>query len=293
MVTTEQATADLFTLATHLPFRIAPERGAALVAEVFGPSGLEIRPSRVEAFFSSIVEDRAIYLSFAGLASLWSLSYAAFHTIDVATRLAADPNVTADSVDLGELWAVMRLRDHVDYARRLFRADEDWPTGLAQPDAQAVLETDEGRVNNLFFGALSWIMLHEIGHVHRDHSRLLGRDMKLTQEWEADHFATCWILDEAEGLEREFRALAIIVAMAWELLFEEARHGGDDHPPSILRFQDAASWFELGEDSYALESGVYLLKAIFDPATIMPAGLSARQAFDWMEARLIELFPRP
>lgn len=293
MITTEAATAGLFTLAAQAPFQIAPERAGVLAAEALKDEGWEIRPSSVEAFFAAIVEDRRIYLSYAGLASLWCLAYAGFHTMDVASRIAADPAAKdVGSIDLGQLWSDYRLWDFLDFARRLCVEDEPWPTGLPTPQPAAPLDTENGRVNNLFFAALSWVMLHEIGHIHHLHSRFLGQDLKLGQEWQADRFATSWILQDAQGDQREFRVLAIAVAQAWLLLFEQARQGGGDHPPAILRFREAASWFDVPEDSPGLENASYLLKAIFDPTTPMPEGLTARQAFDWVEDRLVAIIPR-
>ena len=64
-----------------------------------------------------------------------------------------------------------------------------------------------GRINNLFFGALSWLLLHEIAHVHRgDSVWILPAALRIGQEYRADAFATGWVLNEAgHGLQREFR----------------------------------------------------------------------------------------
>jgi hypothetical protein len=78
MTTTESATAGLFRLAQRTPFNIAPERAEELAREVFGTEEWELRPSRTEANFYAVVEYRAIYLSFAGLASLWCLPLVAY-----------------------------------------------------------------------------------------------------------------------------------------------------------------------------------------------------------------------
>lgn len=293
MTSTKEATAGLFDLANEVPFRIAPERAQEMKDEIFGKEGWKILPSNLEAFFSAVVEDRKIYLSYAGLASLWCLSYAGFHTMDVASRLSADSRMASvSSIDLGQMWAGMRLVDYVNYARRLCAQDEQWPAGLTLPDPTADFDSEAGRTNNLFFGALSWIILHEIGHLYFTHPRLVGHQIKISNEWQADGFATQWALDKAAGDQREFRVLAICVAQAWLLLFEQARWGQVDHPPSIQRFREAASRFDVDDDSPALENATYLLKAVFDPATLMPESQNARQAFEWIEERLVEIFPQ-
>lgn len=64
MTTTEEATAELCRLAQSTPFNIAPEKAEALAREVFRADGWELRPSRTEANFYAVVQDRAIYISY-------------------------------------------------------------------------------------------------------------------------------------------------------------------------------------------------------------------------------------
>ncbi|AHG50260.1 hypothetical protein RLEG12_01240 (plasmid) [Rhizobium leguminosarum bv. trifolii CB782] len=146
---------------------------------------------------------------------------------------------------------------------------------------------------HLFFGALSWILLHEIGHVHHKHDALLPADQMVRQETQADDFATSWILNDAgSGLGREFRAMAIVTALAWLLLFESAGGQDPNHPPAILRFRAAVAQFDLGERSPAFENAYSLLKAIFDPSAHPPKKRpTPRQAFDMIAKRLEEKFP--
>jgi hypothetical protein len=69
-------------------------------------------------------------------------------------------------------------------------------------------------------------------------------------------------------------------------LHQQAKGTGYDHPAAILRFREAAFRFEVGERSAALENASYMLKALFDPTTKMPTGMTARQAFAWVSERL-------
>jgi hypothetical protein len=79
--TTEEVTEPLFRLAARTAFNIAPGRGPELAEEIFGSGKWEIRPSFTSASFFAIPHDKAIHLSFAGLASLWCLAYAAYHVL--------------------------------------------------------------------------------------------------------------------------------------------------------------------------------------------------------------------
>ncbi|MBS1089506.1 phage exclusion protein Lit family protein [Gluconobacter wancherniae] len=290
---TKDATHSLFKVACSSPFAIAPERAAELKMQVMNTEDWTLNPSETEANFWVVVPDKSIYLSYAGLASLWCLSRVAFTTIYMASQISRDPDAKGvDQVDLGQVWTERHLDKYVAYARRLVTSDEAWPEVLQVPDATAASDSGEGRLNNLFLGALSWIMLHEIGHAHYQHSKWVGADQRVRQEYEADAFATSWILEKAgNGIDREYRVLAIIVALAWLFLHEQVKGGGKDHPAAILRFREAVAAFELGPRSPAAENGVYLLKALFDPISEdMPAGMKSHEAFDWMATRMEELF---
>jgi hypothetical protein len=287
MTTTEKATEGLLRLARLTPFNIAPERAEKLAKEVFGSVDWELRASRTEANFWAVVDDRVIFLSFAGLASLWCLAFTAYCVMDLTSRAARQPKLDEQQIDFSACWAELNLGAYLDYARRLMLADESWPAELCEPVPDAPLDSVEGRLNNLFFGALSWILLHEIAHVYHGDLNLISPEMKRRQEYRADDFATTWVLDEAGfGLAREFRVLVVSVALAWLFLHEQAKGQGYDHPAAIHRFREAADRFEAGERSVALENATYILKALFDPETEMPTGLLAREAFGWICERL-------
>ncbi|MET4625747.1 SAM-dependent methyltransferase [Bradyrhizobium sp. I1.8.5] len=291
---TKSATEGLFNLARRTPFNVAPEQSHALAEQIFRTRDWSVRPSETEANFYAVVDDKAIYLSYAGLASLWCLAYVVFSVIHLVSRLTRAPEAKAHAaVNIGQFWAEQELHLYLAYARRLFRRDEPWPLALNVPNPNAMTDSFEGRVNNLFFGALSWIMLHEIGHVHHKHERLLPAEERVRQEHQADDFATDWMLKGAgQGIDREFRCLMIITALAWLFLHEETKGQGSDHPPAIYRFRDAVGQFALGERSPALENAYYLLKALFDPANgDIPKRPTPRQAFDWITERLETLFP--
>lgn|GEM_PF-989862 len=293
-VSTEGATSGLFRVANRTPFNVAPERANALANKVFGVGDWSLNSYKSKASFSAAVADKSIHATWAGLGSLWCVAYVAFCAMQLGS-MASRGKATKDSaaVDFGKQWHDLNLQAYVDYARRLVQKDENWPVGVNLPNAQASGESFEGSVNNLFFGALSWILLHEIGHVHHKHDALLPADQMVRQETQADDFATSWILEDAgSGLMREFRAMAIVTALAWLFLFESAGGQDPNHPPAILRFRAAVAKFDLGERSPAFENAYYLLKAMFDPSGPPPKKrLTPRRAFDIIAKRLEEIFP--
>ena len=293
-VSTNAATAELFKLISRTPFNIAPERAEALAREVFRSGEWTVTPLASKAEFWARVDQKTVYVTWAGLASLWCVAYVAYAVMQMGPQASRTPAVKgASGVDFGQQWHELNLHGYVDYAQRLVREDQSWPVGLEVPDAQAPAASHSGTINNLFFGALSWILLHEIGHVHHDHDPFLPADQMVRQEVQADDFATSWVLDDAgSGLDREFRALMVTTALAWLFLFESVGGQGPTHPPVIQRFRAAAAKLDLGERSPALENASYLLKALFDPASVPPIKRpTPREAFDWMSQRLETLFP--
>jgi len=291
--TTASATAGLFKLANRTPFNIAPERAEDL-ARMFGSGEWSMTAHGSKAEFWARVDQKAIHVTWAGLASLWCLAHVALAITQLgsmASRSARTKDATA--VDFGREWHELNLLAYVDYAKRLIRADESWPIGLDLPNAQAPASSTAGRLNNLFFGALSWILLHEIGHVHHGHEAIIAADQSVRQEAQADDFATGWVLDDAgSGLSREFRSMMVITALAWLFLFESVGGQSSTHPPVIKRFHAAVAKLGLGERSPAFENASYLLKALFDPATEPPPGRrTPLENFEWVSQRLDALFP--
>ena len=292
-ITTEQATGELFRLANRAPFNIALERSDSLATDIFGSGKWSIKPSRTEANFYAIPATATLYLSYAGLASLWCLSYVAFHIMDVASRRQrAERGSSQPHFDIGEELSSRRLPSYLAYARKLFHGDCKWPDDLSTPNVQDQLDTVPGRINNTFFGALSWIVLHEIAHVHHADEILIPSAQRVSQEYRADNFATKWILDSAgTGLKREFRVLVVSVALAWLLLNEQELGKGTTHPAAILRFRETTHLFRMGERSAGLENAAYMFKAIFDPITTPPAHETPEDLFAWVSQRLEALFP--
>ena len=293
-ISTEAATTDLFKLARRTPFNIAPERAEALAKGVLENGGWSIVPSSTKADFWAVPEDKEVFVSWAGLASLWCTTVVAYSIMDIASHASRKPGAKqATALDAGQVWRDRNLQGYVDYAKRLIKSDTPWPDDLDRPNAAAPADSDDGRRNNLFFGALSWILLHEIGHVHHGHIPFLPAPSMVRQEDQADDFATKWVLDQAGmGLSREFRVLMVTTALAWLFLFEAVGGQDPNHPPVIRRLRAAARTFGVGDRSPALENASYVFKALLDPAGPVPASRpTPREAFDLMVERLASIFP--
>lgn len=292
-ISTQEVMQGLFKVAARTPVNIAPERQDQLRATVFKGDPWTLTPTGGSASFSAVPADKALYASWAGQASLWCLSFAAFQIMDIASRAARDPKFASEHpVDFGAVFGALQLAEYVAFAKSLFRTDQPWPEALVRPAARPPEGSEEWRVDNLYLGALAWVLLHEIGHVHHDDQEFVTAPMRMAQEFRADRFATEWVLGDAgHGLKREYRVLSIIVAMSWLFLNEIQLGRGRVHPAAILRFREATQEFSLGDRSVTLESASYLLKALFDPETLSPAFETSREAFDWITTRLESIFP--
>jgi hypothetical protein len=291
-VTTEEATTWLFEMASRVPFNIAPERISELI-KIIGSGEWEFLPSKEPANFFAIPKERRIFLSHAGQASLWCLAFVAFHVIDASSRRQrAVDKMDHGAIDIGDVSFAMRLDDYVDYSMRLFKADSVWPEGLAIPQANPAKGSADFSINEIYFSALGWILLHEIAHVHFGHEKDVPDYERIRNEWEADNFATKWIFSCIdEGLTADFRVRAVSLGAVWLLIGEAKLGPGHLHPRAILRLREATSHFKAGSQSVGLEYAAYILKAIFDPETNPPIHDTPDEAFEWIVTRLGVIFP--
>lgn len=287
MPDTAQLMAPYFARLEGALHAIAPERNDELVREIFkseiwhltavsGASVAGVAP------FKAVPKDRDIQASSSGLAMLWCISAYAALTLDLVKSACGQHG---GETNVGCLFS--RMKGFLDYATCLRTHDEEWPHGLHQPDPDVKGEPFE-TINRIFLGAGSWILLHEIAHVHFQHETNLLPPEMIRQEDDADKFATRWVFEQVGSCrEREFRILAVGVAVAWLLLFEPI--GGDpNHPPAVNRMIYISSFFGAKADSVALEVVAHLVKILFFPAEPLPEFDSAQALFDWT----VELFRR-
>jgi peptidase U49-like protein len=266
---------------------VAPERNDELVSAIFKNKLWHLTAtdgSPVAGFdpFKAYPTDKNIQVSYAGLAMLWCLAVYAALTLDVARAAHG----LSGQIDVSKIFG--KAQRFLDYATVLRTHDKDWPPELYAPVQGKAGEPFE-TIDRIFFGAVSWMLLHEIAHVHFQHEEGLLPKKMIQQEDDADQFATCWIFDQVPSdEERELRILFVGVAIAWLLLFEP--HGGDsNHPPAVVRMMHLASYFGARGDSAALEVLAHLLKVLFSPAVPAPEFKTSQELLDWT----IELFRRP
>ncbi|MGA8320923.1 MAG: phage exclusion protein Lit family protein [Xanthobacteraceae bacterium] len=204
--------------------------------------------------FTAYPEDKRIEVLYSGFAMIWCLAVYAALVLHVVRQ--ADGR-HGGQIDVGPIFKP--APKYLEYATVLRTRDEDWPAELPVRQAGEPFQT----IDRIFFGAASWILLHEIAHVHFRHKLHLLPNDNIAQEDDADKFAARWMLEEVpSNQEREFRILVVGVAIAWLLLFEPL--GGDaNHPPAVTRMRHVASHFNAPENSIALEVVAHLLKILF------------------------------
>lgn len=264
---------------------IAPEQNDELVRDIFTNQNWNLTLVKGDPVaginpFNALPEDKDIEVSSSGLAMLWCVSAYAALTLDI---IKSGVGSRDGETNVGDL--ISRMQKYIDYATTLRTNDVDWPDGLYRPDPLA-----EGHpfeiIDRIFFGAAGWILLHEIAHVHFKHEKHILPVEMISQEDDADKFATRWVFSQVGSCrEREFRILAVGVAVSWLLLFEPI--GGDsNHPPVVSRMMHISSFFEAKPDSVALEVFAHLIKILFFPADSIPQFDNSLALFDWT----VELF---
>jgi hypothetical protein len=269
------------------PLNIAPERGDELAKEIFGELQWELvatkaPPSRADPF-SSDPPNKRITVTYSGLAMVWCIACYSVFLCDVVSDLHQSSGQAAEVENIGQ--AVARIRPILDYAIRLRTKDADWPDSISIPD---VTREDDpwGSIQNVFLGAVAFILLHEIAHVSLQHKAIVPAPMRISQEDQADAFAAKWLFERVvDERQREFRILVVGVALAWLLLFEPI--GGDPlHPLAHQRLRSVSSYFGADQNSAALEVVADILKSLFLPAVRPPSFENAQASFDWLIAQL-------
>jgi len=280
MADTAQLMSPYFDRIEQALLAIAPERNDELVSAIFKRelwNLTAIKGSPVAGFnpFTAYPSEKNIKVSYGGLAMIWCLAMYAALTLDVVKlaqgRISGEINVNKI---FGNAQGFLR------YATQLRTHDVDWPPQLYAPEEDRTGEPFE-TINRIFYGAVSWILLHEIAHVHFQHKADLLPNESIRQEDDADKFAARWVFDLVNTEEeREFRILVVGVALAWLLLFEP--HGGDpSHPPATVRVQHVASYFNAREDSISLEVVADLFKILFFPSVPALKFETSLEIFDW------------
>jgi hypothetical protein len=259
---------------------IAAERNDALIQHIFQGERwhLTLVEGAVQAGhdpFKAIPDHRQIEVSCSGLAMLWCVAAYGALTFDLV-RGAKD--LPGGLIDVGPLFRGAEWM--LALAEQLRTVDMNWPADRYRPNVDD-LEEPFQTITRLFYGAVSWILLHEIAHVYYRHRTDLVPAEMVRQERDADQFATRWLFDYPPSPEnREFRILSVGIAVAWLLLFEPV--GGDpNHPPIVSRLVDISECMNPDRQSVALEVFAHLLKILFFPGRNAPEFKDSVSLFEW------------
>jgi len=118
-----------------------------------------------------------------------------------------------------------------------------WPDNLPKP-IQNPADAQNQIANELFWGAAGFAVLHEIGHIVRDHKGVnLPRDVKYRHEFEADEWAYDWVMNKWRDFQAHdtvFKKRTTLIATLFSLIavnqvYRPRRVVESNHPNTIDR----------------------------------------------------------
>jgi hypothetical protein len=235
MTDAERLTKDFIPVVNASPFRIAPERRLELLHEIFNgtPWNLCFRFSPTNFWVDPQTKD--ITVSFSSLLSIWATAHAALIICDEAA-VAMRANITRLDTSPGS--NMRQAIDLIEVAKALIRDPSVvWPTCLPFPNPNSVHQTVYDAINNLFLGAVGWIILHEVAHVILNHQVETSADLRRRHEHEADSWATEWIFKAVpDEKTRAFRIYATATALSWIGFVDDISRVSSTHPHASERF---------------------------------------------------------
>lgn len=285
MTDAERLMRPYMELVAQSPSRIAPERAGALLDTVFGGKVADFDFTNGDANFAAYVSVPKVEATFSALLSLWATARASLHIAQAAADARRQGIFVLPVARDTPLYNAYQL---VAAAKALIaNSCSTWPKDLSPAEPGALPGTRDAGVNNLFLGATGWVALHEIAHIHLQHEVETIDDLRRRQEYEADLWATKWILDDApHDPTREFRVFSIATGLAWLVLVNTVRRSTITHPPAPLRLLNCAGEF-MGDDlSPALEMAGDVLKVLFDPSARLQPSEHPAEAFERLAMHL-------
>lgn len=264
------------------PSYLAPERLPDLQA-ILGDPAWEVvfldTKTNIKAIPASEPEGPALVASYWALLSLWAIAkYAVL--IGDAVRVALASGETTLSGELGGAYDT--ASKYLQLSRDLTKNPyHPFPADLAAPNASST-EVEDVRVNNLFYGAAGWVLLHEIGHIHLSHEVDTTTDLMKQQEYEADRWATAWILAGQDISPRhyQFRLFAVATALLWIGQMNMVKGPSNTHPDAVDRMDRCRGLMEAREDQEGFELSAYILKVAFLPHMLIGEFGTAAEALD-------------
>lgn len=264
------------------PSYLAPERLRELQGIVGTPPWELVfldTPTNLKAIPATEAEDSKLAASYWALLSLWATAKYAVLIVDAVTA-ALTSGETSLSSEPGSAYDT--ASKYLQLARDLTKNRyHTFPTELAVPNASSTAAEDV-RVNNLFYGAVGWILLHEIGHIHLSHEVDTTTDLKKKQEYEADLWATEWILTGNGILPQhyQFRLLVVATALLWVGQMNVVKGPSSTHPEAVDRMDRCRDLMKARDNQEGLELAAYVFKVAFLPHLEIGVFETAAEAFD-------------
>jgi hypothetical protein len=209
------------------PQAIAPEKMDLLLPLL---REVKLYPQTGDFRFSTSGE--YLHISDGALNLIWCSSYASWFIYQAYGRAQKngqdfvrfdDDAETEEAVNLYQ-WAIRCVRDKTLIS---------WPEGVPRPTRTAMHGSGLHLANEVFLTAVAWMLLHEAGHLARNHP-FLTSSRSLDEEHEADFFATDHVLGKVTDENIRFkRSVGIVVANALLLLLElmDGPAHSRTHPP--------------------------------------------------------------
>lgn len=265
------------------PFAIAPERESELeLLRDKHKLRLTLDATRVEFVYWVSSMMRTVWVGLPTLERLWAYAYAYYVFFElhrevgmgVEVKLAEHPSGSKARTLL--LWAM-----DGEFNGHLGR----WPDEAPTPETSA--DQNVAPANELFLLMNGWIFLHELAHLELNHdfSQTLSPEKSITQESQADDWASHWILDRWQAYKADE---AIFIKRTLEIAFALAAFSGMEyyeeaktkitHPSSharLLHFLDTFVGREDPRSARRSEAAWYAATAILSAHL-----LNSRKDFD-------------
>jgi hypothetical protein len=262
------------------------------------------RLNQARTVFEAIVPGGPVRISWDGLASLW---FCCFGAIRIGERLFHERRAAIDRMKAGEPVQVTidePLRHGlgaINIAQLLTTQPLGrWSNRLPLPTPTPDPDKEIARVMLIFFGALGWILRHEVAHIVLGHQETQTAEIMKQDEFAADAQATAWLKGDRQRdqyrvlgsrpsdreMSLDARAIWMGMGLLWVALFEEHRgRVSTDHPEISTRFDRCATIFDLSDDSGAAEILSDVVKSWLDPegawiTSTDPNVATARAALD-------------
>jgi hypothetical protein len=184
--------------------------------------------------FSALVDSRIVKFSVKSLELVWCLCFAG----PIIYEEYLKENHQKDDSILDPIYSIGIANQLLDWLIVSFKSEDyiKWDETLPYPK-----DINDNNIyqlsNELFFLAVSWLLLHEVGHIHKVHKSLLPAE-KLEEENIADAFANEFMIDTIVSKNKILvRKIGIGIANLAILILgiENKKLVSDEYPHSFER----------------------------------------------------------